>query len=85
MRVKELRRKAGLTQLHFAELAGISYPHYQDIELGRRPNVSIRLIGQIAKVYGLTASELFSQEFPAIKMKTNSISSPHYKKRKKAD
>lgn len=71
----------GLTQSIVAELAGISYDYYKDIEQGVRTNVTLRLIDQIAKAYGFTVHELFSPEMPKVKVKLKSISSPHYKKR----
>ena len=77
-----MRQKSGLTQSIVAELAGISYDYYKDIEQGVRPNVSLRMIEQIAKVYGLSIHELFSPELPEIKLKQKPIPSPHYKKRK---
>ncbi len=64
-----------------SELAGISYDYYKDIEQGYRPNVSLRMIDQIAKVYGLTVHELFSSEVPTVKTKLKPIPSPHYRKR----
>jgi len=72
----------GLTQSVVAELSGISYDYYKDIEQAVRPNLSLRIIDQIAKVYGLTVHELFSPQLPKIKVQFKPITSPHYKKRK---
>ncbi len=58
-RLRKLREQAGLTQRQVAELANITEIYYQSIEAGRRPNVSLRIAGQLAAVYGLTLSELF--------------------------
>lgn len=81
-RLRSLREKAGLTQAGISELSGVSYDYYQNIEQGKRPNVSLRMIHQIAKVYGLTVHELFSPQLPKVKVKFKPIASPHYKKRK---
>jgi transcriptional regulator with XRE-family HTH domain len=81
-RLRILREKAGLTQSIVAELAGVSYDYYKDIEQGVRPNVSIRIVEKIAAVYGLSIHELFSPQLPTIKLKQKPIPSPHYKKRK---
>ena len=82
-RLKVLRGKSELTQGMISELAGISYDYYKDIEQGVRPNVSIRVVEQIAKVYGLSIHELFSPDIPTVKTKLKPMPSPHYKKRKK--
>jgi transcriptional regulator with XRE-family HTH domain len=82
-RLRFLREKAGLTQAAIAELSGISYDYYQNIEQGKRPNVSIRLIHQIAKAYGLSVHELFSPVVPTIIIKTKPMPPPHRQKRGK--
>jgi transcriptional regulator with XRE-family HTH domain len=81
-RLRVLRAAAGLTQAVISELSGVSYDYYQNIEQGKRPNVSIRMIHQIAKVYGLTVHELLSPELPKVKTTLKQIPSPHYKQRK---
>lgn len=81
-RLKELRTVTHLTQAQVSELAGISYDYYQNIEQGKRTNVSIRLVEKLGKVYGLSICELFSPATPKIKLKTKSIPPPHYKRRK---
>jgi len=80
VRIRTLREKSGLTQSVVAELAGISYDYYKDIEQGVRPNVSLRVIEQLAKVYGFTIPELFSPELPTVKVKLKQIPTPHYRK-----
>ncbi len=71
-----------MTQAQVSELAGISYDYYQNIEQGKRTNVSIRLIEKLGNVYGLAIYELLSPVTPKIKVKTKSIPPPHYKKRR---
>lgn len=82
-RLKALRKASGLTQPQVAELAGMSYNYYQDIEYGVRPNVSLRMLAGIAWAYGVTVSELFAAEMPKIKLPSRPVPPPHYKKRKK--
>jgi transcriptional regulator with XRE-family HTH domain len=81
-RLKALREQSGLTQGVVSELAGISYDYYKDIEQGVRPNVSLRIIDQIARVYGFSVHELFSPELPRVTINLKPIPTPHYKKRK---
>ena len=42
-RLRKLRQSAGLTQEGVAELAGISYKHYQSLEAGRKKVDGIKL------------------------------------------
>ncbi|MEI9999609.1 MAG: helix-turn-helix transcriptional regulator [Verrucomicrobiota bacterium] len=79
-RLRVLRKQAALTQATVSELAGISYDYYKDIEQGVRPNVSIRMAEQLAKVYGLSIHELFSPEIPVVKAKLKAMPTPHYRK-----
>jgi transcriptional regulator with XRE-family HTH domain len=64
-RLRKLREAANLTQREVAEHAGITKIYYQSIEAGRRSNVSIRVIGQIAAVYGMSLSEFFAESSDA--------------------
>lgn len=76
-RARLLRNRSGLTQHVVAELAGISEIYYQSIEAGRRPNVSLRIIDQIASVYGLSIHEFFAPTPPAIRLSGHKIIKPH--------
>ena len=58
-RLRELRKKAGLTQEAFAERAQFSYKYYQGIERGQWTNLRLRTLQKLAKGYGVTLSELF--------------------------
>jgi len=53
-----------LTQEGVAELAGVDYKFYQAVETGRRPNVTLSTLDQIAKVYGLTGDKLIATRLP---------------------
>jgi transcriptional regulator with XRE-family HTH domain len=59
-RLRELRRKAGLTQEAYAEQAKFSYKYYQGIERGQWTNLRLRTLEKLAAGYGLTLSELFA-------------------------
>lgn len=62
--IKLLRERHGLTQERVAELSGIDYKFYQSIETGRRPNVTLSTLDQIAKVYGIASHKLISPRIP---------------------
>lgn len=58
--MKEARKKLGLNCREIAEIFGISYQHYNDVENGRR-NPSIELSMEMAKFFKLPI-ELFLKE-----------------------
>jgi transcriptional regulator with XRE-family HTH domain len=62
--IKLLRERHELTQERVAELSGIDYKFYQSIETGRRPNVTLSTLGQIAVVYGIPGHKLISSRLP---------------------
>jgi transcriptional regulator with XRE-family HTH domain len=70
-----------LTQEAVAELAGISFIFYQSIEAGRRPNVSLKTIDKISRVYGLSIHELFAPSVPKVNVE-RIPEPPHHRKRK---
>lgn len=58
-KVKSLREKMGITQQEAAEGAGMtSKQQWNDIESGRRPNVSLDTLNKIAKALGVKAKDL---------------------------
>jgi transcriptional regulator with XRE-family HTH domain len=81
-RLRLLRKISELTQEQVSELAGISSIFYQSIEAGRRPNVSLKTVDKISRVYGLTIHELFSPHAPTVKIE-KIPQPPHRPKRKK--
>ena len=56
-RVRELRKKRGLSQEAFAAECGLDRTYVSGIERGRR-NVSLRNIQVIARALGISMSEL---------------------------
>ncbi|MBP7284681.1 MAG: HIT domain-containing protein [Leptospiraceae bacterium] len=61
-RIKDLRKKRGLTQEKLAELSGIDPKHLQLMESNRPSNSRVDTIQYIASAFGLTISEFFSDE-----------------------
>ncbi len=65
-RVRQIRKRAGLTQDEAAQKAGISYIYYQSIEGGRRPNVSLWTLEKLAGAFGLKLHELVAPVVPRL-------------------
>lgn len=61
-KLRQLRKKAGLTQEAFAEQTKFSYKYYQGIERGQWTNLRLRTLEKLAQGYNLTLSELFASE-----------------------
>ncbi len=57
-RLKQLRKRAGLTQEAFAEKAGMSYKYYQQIEAGRKRDLRLSTLEKLAKEHRIRLSEL---------------------------
>ncbi|MFB3921993.1 MAG: helix-turn-helix domain-containing protein [Terriglobia bacterium] len=60
VRLRQLRRRKGLTQVQLAERLGLDRSYLADIERGKR-NVSIVNLEIIAKGFGVSLSKLLSQ------------------------
>ncbi len=67
--LKRLRKRHAFTQEQVAELSGIDYKFYQSIEAGRRPNVTLMTLDQLAKVYQVSAQELIGVRLPVTTVK----------------
>jgi transcriptional regulator with XRE-family HTH domain len=67
--IKLLRKRHGLTQELVAEMSGIDYKFYQAVEAGRRPNVTLSTLDQIAKVYGIPGHKLIATILPKTSVK----------------
>jgi transcriptional regulator with XRE-family HTH domain len=67
-RLRELRKKSGLTQEAFAEQARFSYKYYQGIERGQWSNLRLRTLEKLATGYGIGLHELFSPKTPVPKI-----------------
>jgi transcriptional regulator with XRE-family HTH domain len=61
-RLKELRKRQGLSQEAFAELSGISYKYYQAMEAGRKVDLRLSTLERLALAYGLEVHQLLSPE-----------------------
>lgn len=57
-KIKELRRKSGLTQEELADLADIDYKYLQRIEGKNPPALKIDTIGKLAKALKVTPDQL---------------------------
>ena len=60
-RLKDLRKKAGLTQEQFAEHAGMSYKYYQQIEAGRKADLRLSTLERLAKAHRIKLSRLLEE------------------------
>ena len=59
-RLKELRRRGGLTQERLAELANISVKHIQRLESKEPCGVRLVTLFRIAKAFSITCSKLLN-------------------------
>jgi transcriptional regulator with XRE-family HTH domain len=57
-RIKELRKRKGLTQERLAGLSGIDYKHIQLLESNKAPDAKLDTIEKLAKAFGMTPSKL---------------------------
>jgi transcriptional regulator with XRE-family HTH domain len=63
-RIRQLREARGLTQEAFAEQAGLTYKHYQQVESGLKPNFRIDTLFKLADGLGLEPWELLNFDLP---------------------
>jgi transcriptional regulator with XRE-family HTH domain len=57
-RMRELRKRKGLTQERLSELSDIDYKHIQLLESNKAPAPKLDTIEKLAKAFGITPSEL---------------------------
>jgi len=57
-KIRELRKKRGLTQEQLSELSGIDYKHIQLLESKKTPAAKLDTIEKIAKAFDITPSKL---------------------------
>ena len=57
-RLRELRKKKGLTQEQLPELSRIDYKHIQLLESKKAPAAKLDTIEKLAKAFGISPSEL---------------------------
>jgi transcriptional regulator with XRE-family HTH domain len=67
-RLKELRKSHGLTQEGFAEIAGLSYKYYQQIEAGRKRELQLSTLERLASGYGIEVWQLLGPHTPNTKL-----------------
>lgn len=66
-RIKEFRKKAGLTQAQLAEMVGFKTPFYlSQLETGNR-GAGLSVLNKICKALGIELSEFFKEEEPKVK------------------
>lgn len=65
-RIRELRETRGLTQEAFAERAGLTYKHYQQVEAGRKSDIRLSTLIKMAEGLGLKLSELVDLTAPPL-------------------
>ena len=68
--LRQLRLRHDLTQESAAELSGVPYKYYQDIEAGRRPCLRLDSLVRLAKPYSLGPGELLNASLPESKIST---------------
>jgi transcriptional regulator with XRE-family HTH domain len=60
-RLKQLRKRAGLTQEQFAERAGMSYKYYQQIETGKKRDLRLSTLERLADAHRMPISTLLRE------------------------
>lgn len=63
-RIRQLREARGLTQEAFAERAGLTYKHYQQVEAGRKQDIRLSTLIKMAEGLGLKLTELVDFNAP---------------------
>lgn len=58
MRVRAVREALELSQEAFAERAGLAYKHYQQVETGKKVNITLPTLEKLAEACGLNLAEL---------------------------
>ena len=81
--LKQLRERHNLTQESLAQMSGVAYKYYQEIEGCRRANLEILTLEKIAGVFGLEAFHLFSSKLPSTKVKPMLTAEAPHNRRKR--
>ena len=71
-RLRELRDANDLTQEAFAELAGINYKYYQEVEGGRKVELRFSTLEKFAAAYGIELWELLAPPMPKVRLTARS-------------
>jgi len=62
--LRALRARHQITQEEFAQIAGIGYKFYQQIETGNKKEIWLSTVERLAAAYNLRAWELLRPELP---------------------
>ena len=82
-KLRLLRTRHDLTQESVAQMAGISYKYYQEIEAGRRAGLKLSTVDRLAEVFGIGGHQLFAEPLPTTKLKKSiPVGRPHTRKSK---
>jgi len=73
-RLRELRKKAGLTQAQVAELADMDEKFVQQIEAGRKKQIWVSTVQLLARAFGLELHEFFQESCPDLENTSNNTS-----------
>lgn len=68
-KMRAMREAAELTQVETAKRAGMTVSQWNDIEKGRKPNVTIETLATIAAALGVDARDLLTPSTPRRKGK----------------
>lgn len=77
-RLRELRKRHQLTQEEFAEIAGLNYKFYQQVEAGRKKQLWLETVERLAAGFGLEAWQLISPTLPSdskVSLRRNTVGS----------
>lgn len=86
-RLRELRQRHHLTQEEFAELAGLNYKFYQQVEAGRKKQLWLETVDRLAAGFGLEAWQLISPSLPSsskVALPSRNADYPNHEKPKPA-
>jgi transcriptional regulator with XRE-family HTH domain len=83
-RLRELRLRHNLTQHEFAEMAGVGFKYYQQIESGRKKQFYVDTVQRLAMPYGMDAWQLLGPGLPPTTMLVQKVmeSRVHNKRRR---
>jgi transcriptional regulator with XRE-family HTH domain len=64
-RLRALRESSGITQEQLAEMAGMNYKHYQEIERGGKVEIRFSTFVRLAKAFKIPLYQLFIESEPS--------------------
>ena len=83
-RMRALRVSHHLTQEECAEMIGMAFKFYQQVESGRKKQIMLKTVERLAAVFGLEACDLIGRELPkqTVLKKKPLPTSSHYERRR---